>query len=79
MAASGSGLTATVDGGSVTVTAARTIAAGTSQVTVTVGDATDDKDRQVSATFQFAVVAAPGAPLVSPASGTPMDGRVALV
>ncbi|KAB8292634.1 Ig-like domain-containing protein [Bifidobacterium avesanii] len=74
------GLMADADGsdgsGGVTVTAGT--AAGTGRVLVTVEDGTHDVSRRVTGTITVTVVAAPGAPLLSPVAQDGRDGMVEL-
>lgn len=60
------------------VTAAADTGGTTADVSITVRDATDSRDREVAGHITVTVVDRPAAPLVSPVSGKPADSAVTL-
>ncbi len=64
--------------GTVTLTAASDIDAGANTVIVTLRDATDAKEREVSGTINVSVAGRPDAPLLSPVAGSTQNNAVNL-
>ncbi|KFI66127.1 Ig-like domain-containing protein [Bifidobacterium cuniculi] len=75
---SGANLAVATNGGTISVTAPDDMTAGQASVLVTVGDATRDEDRYVTATVTFVVRGKPKAPIVGEHGAVPQDGAVQL-